>query len=331
MRLPLISVILPVYNAEDFVYETIQSILDQTLGDFELIIINDGSKDRSEEIILSIEDERIKYVKNPRNLQLINTLNLGLEIAMGKYIARIDADDICLPDRFEKQVRFLEKNSEYGIVGSFAKYFGKKNEILKYVEEDVDIRYALITHNPFIHSTVILRKSILSEFELQYDKAHLHVEDYDLWIRILNYSKGKILPEVLIHYRVHNEQISKVHLKLQLINSFKIQSNYLLKLGFITDEIKIIQSLLNNFQLNVIILLNSMNRIIEFSLKLPFTEKRDFFLSTLQNSIKNQILEKKQLTLNEFFLLLTKKEFSIKQKIAFIFKISLGSTYQIKK
>ena len=110
MSIPLVSVILPVYNAELYIRESIQSILDQSFFEYELIILNDASTDNSENIILEFQDERIVYIKNDRNLKLIETLNKGLKIAKGKYIARIDADDICFSDRFQKQISFLNNN-----------------------------------------------------------------------------------------------------------------------------------------------------------------------------------------------------------------------------
>ena len=103
----LISVILPAYNAEQYIKESIDSILTQSLRDFELIIINDGSLDKTEDLILSYSDNRIIYIKNEKNLGLIKTLNKGVSYAKGSYIVRMDADDVCMPNRFEKQVEFL--------------------------------------------------------------------------------------------------------------------------------------------------------------------------------------------------------------------------------
>ena len=111
MSKPLVSVLMAVYNGEKYLLEAIESILNQTYTNFEFLIINDGSTDSTEEIILSYSDQRIRYIKNEQNLKLIASLNKGLDLAKGKYIARMDADDISLPDRLEKQVNFLERNS----------------------------------------------------------------------------------------------------------------------------------------------------------------------------------------------------------------------------
>ena len=115
---PLISVILPAYNAERFLEEAIDSILAQTYKNFELIVLNDGSTDRTEEIILSYNDPRIRYIKNESNLKLIKTLNKGIALARGKYIARMDADDISLPTRFEKEIEFMEIHPDIGVCSS---------------------------------------------------------------------------------------------------------------------------------------------------------------------------------------------------------------------
>lgn len=226
MSSPLVSVILPVYNAEDYVQDSIQSVLYQTFTDFEIIIINDGSTDKSESKILQFTDSRIRYIKNEVNLKLIATLNLGLELARGKYIARLDADDIALPDRFAKQVDFLERYPDYGLIGSFATLFGNDTGILEYVREDLTIRYALLTHNPFIHSTVMFRNLIIKNNKLYYDNKQIHVEDYDLWLKILSFTKGKILPEYLVNYRLHSEQISSIYKDVQIHNARLIQKKY---------------------------------------------------------------------------------------------------------
>ena len=115
---PAVSVVMPVYNGEKYLRESIDSILNQTYTDYEFIIVNDGSNDKTEEIILSYNDNRIRYIKNEKNLQIVKSLNRGIELAKGRYIARMDADDISLPRRFEKQITFMENNLEIGVCGT---------------------------------------------------------------------------------------------------------------------------------------------------------------------------------------------------------------------
>lgn len=324
---PLISVILPIYNAGLFVNESIQSILNQTFIDFELILINDGSTDNSEEIILAFQDERIRYYKNATNLKLIDTLNLGLELAQGKYVARIDADDIANPERFQIQVDFLEANPTYGIVGSFARKFGDSNDLLSYVEEDENIRYAFLTHNPFIHSTVMLRSSILKKYNLYFQNNRMHVEDYDLWMRLLQFSKGKILSQELIRYRLHAGQISTIYAKLQNENTRKLQEAYCFSLGFSELESELIIKLLSKQEEKIDKLVFAFSNANYLSLKLPFITLQSSFFNLIQKSVKDLILNKTSLSIVDLFYLIriftfftTKQQIGILKKIVFPLK-----------
>ena len=321
MNSPLISVVLPVYNAELYITDTINSILNQTYTNFELIIINDGSNDNSEACILQFQDQRIKYFKNEKNLKLIQTLNLGLGLAKGKYIARIDADDIALPQRFEKQIDFLEKNSEYGIVGSFAETFGSENKKLTFVQEDVDIRYAFLTHNPFVHSSVMIRNQILTENKLSFDLTQLHVEDYALWIEILNFSKGKILPEILIKYRIHENQISVVHNNTQVINTQKIQKKYLLSLLPEVKEVDLVFDIFHNQKTTIpsVILFLKFIKSIELENTNALNQK---LTKTLIKNAKNKIISAEKITFKELLNLFKyRNEFTLKQKLVFLTKL----------
>lgn len=320
MNKPLISVILPVYNAELYVSESIQSVLNQSFSDFELIILNDGSTDGSERVILEFQDKRIKYVKNETNLKLIDTLNLGLKLVQGKYIARMDADDIAFPDRFEKQITFLEKNPDYGLVGSFAECFGDTNGIMKYVEEDQDIRFALLTHNPFIHSTIMVRSTVLKENNLAYKKDKLHVEDYDLWIQLLAFTKAKLIPECLIKYRVHENQVSNVHREMQKLNAENLQKAYF---NFVFKGISNLYEMRSIFYdkfFNEQILLFVENRKkIKISLSNEI-QKRVF--KTIDIKSRDAYLTKEKVGLKELFsTILFNNFFTLKQRTVLIFKL----------
>lgn len=211
---PLVSVLLPVYNADKFLAEAIQSVLAQTYQYFELIIIDDGSSDLSWEIGSQFAqiDSRIRLFQHADNQGLVATLNHGLDIAEGKYIARMDADDICLPTRFEKQVEYLQAHPEIGVLGCDIHYMDE-NGILTLLPDnsfhgDLEIRWNLFFINPFNHPTVMMRKSIIDRHSLRYDPHALHIEDYEYWGRFLKFSKGENLDEVLLHYRLHDESIS---------------------------------------------------------------------------------------------------------------------------
>ena len=208
--LPLISVLMPAYNAEKYIGEAIKSVLNQTYTDFELLVMNDGSTDRTEDIILSFNDNRIRYIKNETNLKLIATLNKGIDLACGKYIARIDADDICLPERFEKQIKFLENHPDYVLCGSWAYLINSKGEKtgrIKYINNHSLLQISLLFSCPIIHPSVMARTEILKQF--QYCHSALHTEDLELWLRIVNAGlQIANIPQFLIKYRWHDTNIS---------------------------------------------------------------------------------------------------------------------------
>lgn len=218
-----VSVLMPVYNTEEvFLKEAIESILNQTFQDFEFLIINDGSTNNAEEVILSYKDEKIKYIKNECNLGLIKTLNKGLDLAQGEYIARMDSDDISLPERFEKQVKFLDENNEIGILGTWFKYF-PGNRIVETAVTPKDIKEKmLVRSNEIGHPTVMIRNSVLKKFNVKYDENALYVEDYTLWLSLIDKVKFANIDEVLLYYRMHKNSICKTNTIPQSLNCAKI-------------------------------------------------------------------------------------------------------------
>jgi len=211
---PKISVLLPVYNAENFIAESIQSILDQTEPDFELLVIDDCSTDRSLEIIESFQDFRIILRKKKSNSGYTESLNWGIDQARGKYIARMDADDISLPQRFEKQVCFLEQHQEIAICGTDAIVEGSKLKF-NYPEEPEKLWANLLLGSSLIHPTIMGRTEVFKQFK--YDITKEPAEDYDLFTRLA--ARGKPLAnlaEPLLIYRVHNNQISNVQNQKQV-------------------------------------------------------------------------------------------------------------------
>lgn len=201
----LISVVLPAYNAELYLKEAIDSVLAQTFTDFELIIINDGSKDSTEKIILSYNDERIVYVKNEQNLGLIGTLNKGISLAKGKYIARMDADDLCFPERFEKQIKFLEGNPDYVICGTSAYRFENtidEGRAFNVPLDNESIRIRLFFNSCFIHPSVMFRTKVVKDNHLIFNEDFKYAEDYYFWIDLLKFGKGFNFKEKLLYYRV---------------------------------------------------------------------------------------------------------------------------------
>ena len=215
-----VTVLLTVYNGSEFLNEAIDSILNQTYCDFEFLIINDGSGDNSKEIILSYSDSRIKYIENDTNKGLIFSLNRGIGIAQGKYIVRMDADDISLPQRIEKQVAFMEDNPSVGVCGSWYLSFGKNNVLVKTTHSDENIRIGMLHQIQLCHPTVIIRKSVLDDNGIYYNPDFLHAEDYDFFFNIGKYSKFHNLQEVLLKYRHHDEKVYVVYNTIQDNNKF---------------------------------------------------------------------------------------------------------------
>ena len=167
--------------------ESIDSILNQTYGDFEFIIVNDASTDTSEEIILSYNDERIIYIKNKINLEKSKSKNKAIKEANGKYIAIMDDDDISLPTRFEKQIEFLENNKDIGVCGTWIQTFNEKGylHVVKRLVSDDDIKIALLNGTTMAHPTIIMRKNILNEMSPVYKEDLIAAVDYELWTRLI--------------------------------------------------------------------------------------------------------------------------------------------------
>lgn len=208
---PKISVVMPAYNAEKYIGEAIESILHQTFSDFELIIIDDGSIDWTREIIEQYvqKDPRVIWIKNEKNMQISATLNRGVQFARGEYIARMDADDRSVPDRFEKQVVFLDDNLDIGIVWWSMQLFNSKwiIWIRKYYLNDAEIRKHLFFFSPFCHPSIMMRRDLVREV-WGYGRDMVYVEDYDLYFKLGRKTKFANLAEVMLQYRVSEDWIT---------------------------------------------------------------------------------------------------------------------------
>jgi glycosyltransferase involved in cell wall biosynthesis len=211
MNTPRITFLLPVHNNAATIAQTIESILCQTLADFELLVMDDGSSDESAEIIRAYSDARIRIVRNERHLELAATLNRGLALVRAEYVARIDADDICLPRRAEVQADFLDAHPHVAVVGSFIETFGEgDSQTLRFPAKSCDISAAFVFRNTLAHPAVMLRKSALAVKNLGYDESFCRAQDYDLWARC---AMAKVqlanVPEALVRYRLHANQATR--------------------------------------------------------------------------------------------------------------------------
>lgn len=232
MKEPKVTVLMPVYNGERYLREAIDSILNQTFTDFEFLIINDGSTDRSVEIIKSYNDPRIRLVNNKKNLKLIATLNRGLVLAEGEYIARMDCDDISLQKRLEKQAAFMDAHPEVGVCGTWVKTIGKSARyISKYPRDDETIRCQMLFRPALAHPSVMIRKSIFAKYDLAYNSDYIHGEDYELWVRASRHMLLANIEEILVLYRLHPEQIGYCHREKQQVTGDSVRLNQIMSLG----------------------------------------------------------------------------------------------------
>ncbi len=225
-----ISVIMSVYNGETYLREAIESVINQTFQNWELVIINDCSTDSTAEILAEFasKDERVKVYPNEVNLKLPTSLNKAISLSSGKYIARMDADDICLPDRFEKQYKFMEENSDVAL--SSCRFMTVKNGV--YASGGAGgrcdfeaLRAMLLVTNPILHPGVIAKAEVMKKFN--YDTTLTCTEDLELWTRmIMENQKIQILPECLLIYRLHDKQITSTTLERQHTEVLKIEQKY---------------------------------------------------------------------------------------------------------
>jgi hypothetical protein len=195
---------MPVFNEGTFLSEAVESILKQTFKDFEFLIIDDGSTDGCIDILAPQRDSRLHVLRNEKNLGLTRSLKIGVELARGEYIARMDADDVALPGRLEKQVAYLTTYPEIGILGSACYVIdqqGHRIGFLRFPLDDLEIRWATLLASPFAHPAVMLRRDVLLKNKLNYDERFQATQDYDLWTRMLNHTSGANLAEPLLLYR----------------------------------------------------------------------------------------------------------------------------------
>jgi glycosyltransferase involved in cell wall biosynthesis len=327
---PLISVVMPVFKGLDYISSSINSILNQSYNNLELIVIDDNDNDYCLSILSNYNDSRIRFFKGKRR-GLPAARNYGLELANGAYIANMDADDISRPDRLSTQLDFLiSKNVD--ICGSWIKLFGKFNHrIIRFPLNDVDIKYAMLSYSPIANPTVLIKSSIIKNFRYRNTVA----EDYDLWVRLAksNYSFANI-QKPLLFYRMHDEQTSVTKYGQMVSDTLPIIIDYSKfylsdleyskyeSLSFGSDSIVRLQDSIKmgNFLVDI-----SNNRSVDKDIVCSIIAK--FFNKTKPINIKVFLAYFKIVHLNNFslfsytsFYLLIQSIFRIK-KNGFIFRI----------
>ena len=236
---PAVSCILPVHDGEDYVGEGVASILAQTFADFELIVVDDVSSDRTPQILASIRDPRLRFVRSEVRGGIAGSCNRGLALARGRYVARMDHDDVSLPQRFARQVAFLDAHPDVTICGTWVRMFADGWRRDRKLEPDpARIRALFLLFNVLSHPSVMIRREVLERHGLRYDESFESAEDYDLWTRTSWVAKLANLPQVLLLHRVHPAQISQRGKPRQLDEGAFVRERELARLGvrFEPDE-----------------------------------------------------------------------------------------------
>ena len=235
-----ISVVMPVYNTNvPMLRRAVESILNQTFQDFELLIIDDGSTNDCAAYLDALNDPRVRILRNETNLGITKSLNIGFRAAQGKYIARMDSDDVSLPDRFEKQFAFMEQHPDVIVCGSKTGKNGKEPPVFPQAMESMEeYRVKMLFRNPGpVHPTAFFRREKLVQHKIEYNEQLIYAQDYDMWMRIIQYGNVCVLPEALLYRIMHSDQISNKH-REQQIRCDKITQKKLLEqlLDHVTEE-----------------------------------------------------------------------------------------------
>lgn len=326
MIIPEISVIMPVYNAEKYLSESIESILNQSYSDFELLILNDSSTDNSKEIITQYQkkDPRIILIDKVKNIGPANLRNEGFNLARGNFIALMDADDIAMPNRFEKQIQILKNNPEIGVCGTWFTFFGgKKNRVIRHSEKHDVIKISFLHNCSIGNPTVMLRKKNLNGLEFNND--YVPVEDYDLWSRLLSKTTFYNIPESLLNYRQHDDNISKTKIENVSRSIRNVKINQMSQFGiddadaeidFYLNAVSFKKKLLPAEIIQVIksskILISQNKKLTNYNQELLEKHINRTLVRTIRNSSKYEI---------SFYNYVKKNEKELFQKINYLDKI----------
>ena len=239
-----ISVVMPVYNTEiPILKEAVDSIMNQTLGDFEFIIVDDCSGPDTQDYLTRLKDPRLRVIRNETNLGVTKSLNIGFRASRGKYIARMDADDISLPMRFEKQFALMENHPEVIVCGANVEVFGARHQLPACVPaaerpdmEAYRVKMLFVNPGP-IHPTAFFSHEKLLEHHIQYDENLKYAQDYGMWAEVSRYGDVWKIGEVLLRYRAHSGQVSSMHRQRQIACDQMTQKKLLTELvGPVTQE-----------------------------------------------------------------------------------------------
>lgn len=216
MQVSAVTVLMPVHNGALYLAEAVDSILRQTFADFELLVLDDGSTDDTPHILGACSDPRLAVIRNEKNVGVIAALNRGLEVAKGEFVARMDADDVALPNRLQRQVDFLRASPRTGLCGTWFRTIGDgRSTTVRPPTAAEDVSAKLFYESPLAHPSVMFRRALFAVHRLRYSGDYPHAEDFELWTRVDHVTEIANLPEVLLQYRRHGEQISSARKAMQ--------------------------------------------------------------------------------------------------------------------
>jgi glycosyltransferase involved in cell wall biosynthesis len=235
MTAPAVSVLMPAFNSEQYIREAIESILGQSYSDFELLVVDDHSTDSTADIVREYceRDARIRALRNEGVKGIVGALNTGLALARGEYIARMDADDVSLPTRLERQHDFLEEHHDISVCGTNMELFGAQQFVWRLPQDHEAIRAGLIFTVLIAHATVMMRKTALEEYHYRYDADYGYAEDYELWSRLSERYRFANLPDVLYRYRKHGTDGGSLREEIRSRSAQRVRLRLLGALGIV--------------------------------------------------------------------------------------------------
>ncbi|WP_138495940.1 glycosyltransferase family 2 protein [Paenibacillus pinistramenti] len=233
--MPKITVLMPAYNTRKYIKDAVDSILNQSFKDFEFVIIDDCSTDGTLEYLRGLKDPRIRLITHSSNKGLVYSLNEGLNMADGKYIARMDSDDISARHRFERQYAYMEEHPEVGVLGTYMTLYHNSQHIPKPVTHEEICCWQLF-YCCMGHPTVFMRNSVMQKHKIRYNPDFLHAEDYEIWNRLSEVTRIENLPEYLFAYRMHKSQVSTSQHHVQNQTADNVRKSLLARLGISPTE-----------------------------------------------------------------------------------------------
>lgn len=317
---PIVTILLPTYNCEAHVRESIQSMLDQTFTDFELIVIDDASTDGTVACIQAFDDPRIYLIQKKTNAGYTDSLLYGIDVAKGRYIARMDADDISMTDRLEKQVHYLDAHPDVVLCGCWYQEIPTQH-IAQLPVGHEEIKVALLTSNAICHPSVMYRKDFFVRHRLTYNRDFEPAEDYELWTRVIALGKISNIPEVLLHYRLHDQQVSAQRNAYQRERAALCRKNMLLYLtdAFSPEDEAVLLRILTGTRLRTVAELQQALRILHHLSSL--NAAKAFYLKPAFTAF---IEAEKKMLIRHFFIFHTHYNLGI---LRCFFRLPEGRTY----